>query len=94
VNIAIQVSGKSRAAPVILIHGLNQCRLSWIRQLNSELAEHFQLVTYDLRGHGDSDKPTQTRYYAEGKRWGDELATVIEAASVHRPACRKPASGA
>ena len=86
VSIAIQVWGNPRGAALVLIHGLNQCRLSWLRQLDSELTERYQIVTYDLRGHGDSDKPTEPRYYAEGARWADELAMVIEAAGVHRPA--------
>ncbi|HEY2418228.1 MAG TPA: alpha/beta hydrolase [Steroidobacteraceae bacterium] len=70
----------------MLIHGLGQCRLSWIRQLNSDLIERYQFVTYDLRGHGQSDKPTEERYYAQGRRWGDELAAVIGALKLRRAA--------
>jgi non-heme chloroperoxidase len=85
VNVAVQLWGNPHGIPLVLIHGLNQCRLSWIRQLERELLQMCQIVTYDLRGHGDSDKPAEAHYYAEGARWGDELATVLETTGVHRP---------
>lgn len=85
-NIAVQVWGNPRGQPIVLIHGLGQCRLSWIKQLTSDLGERYQIVTYDLRGHGQSDKPTQKQYYSEGRRWGDELAAVMDALKLGRAA--------
>ncbi len=41
----------------------------------------FRLITYDLRGHGLSGKPTDAAYH-DGRRWAQDLATVIEAAHV------------
>jgi pimeloyl-ACP methyl ester carboxylesterase len=84
-TIACQSWGKIDGPEIIFIHGLSQSRLCWMRQLASSLTRDFRVVTYDLRGHGDSDKPADERYYAEGARWGDELAAVIDAGQLRNP---------
>lgn len=43
--------------PVILIHGLGLNRHMWQWQV-PDLSSRFRVITYDLLGHGDSDKPT------------------------------------
>jgi non-heme chloroperoxidase len=56
-----------------------------MRQTDSELAKEFHIVTYDLRGHGNSDKPLETARYRDGKVWADEVQAVIDAAGLKRP---------
>jgi pimeloyl-ACP methyl ester carboxylesterase len=85
ISIAVEESGRKDGPAIVFVHGLAQSRVSWLRQLNSPLAREFHLVAYDLRGHGRSDRPTDDAFYAEGRRWGDELAAVIEAAHLRRP---------
>lgn len=68
--------GAASAPTIVFVHGLGQSRLCWNRQLVSAFAQH-RLVTFDLRGHGDSDKPNQADAYAAGGRWADDLAAVI-----------------
>ena len=75
--------GAASAPPIIFVHGLSQSRLSWDRQIVAEL-EHHRLITFDLRGHGDSDKPSDPEAYADGARWADDLAAVIEQAGSER----------
>lgn len=84
-NIKAQEQGNVRGAEIVFVHGLNQSHLSWSRQIHSELATRFHLLTYDLRGHGFSDRPEDGIFYQEGKRWGDELNAVILAAGFHKP---------
>ncbi|WP_394828177.1 alpha/beta fold hydrolase [Pendulispora albinea] len=84
-TIAVQTWGHSKGTPIVFVHGLAQSHLSWGRQTSSELARDFRLVTYDLRGHGDSDKPLGAAYYEEGRRWGDELSAVLDALGPSRP---------
>jgi pimeloyl-ACP methyl ester carboxylesterase len=43
------------------------------------------LVTYDLRGHGGSDKPLSREYYQDGARWAGEAQAVIDAAGLEKP---------
>lgn len=69
--------GAASAFPIIFVHGLSQSRLSWDRQIVVDLA-HYRLITFDLRGHGHSDKPVEPEAYADGDYWADDLAAVIE----------------
>ena len=39
--------------PIVLIHGFPYSRAMWAEQVK-ELGEEFQVITYDLRGHGES----------------------------------------
>ncbi|WP_437665322.1 alpha/beta fold hydrolase [Sorangium sp. So ce1182] len=84
-SIAVQPWGAPGGPEIVFIHGLAQSHLSWAPQITSGLAQQFRLVTYDLRGHGVSDKPLEAAFYQEDRRWGDELAAVIEGTGLKRP---------
>jgi pimeloyl-ACP methyl ester carboxylesterase len=45
-------------APLILLHGLADCALVW-SSLAEHLADRYQIVAPDLRGHGESSKPLE-----------------------------------
>jgi 3-oxoadipate enol-lactonase len=59
--------------PVLLIHGLGSSTRDWDRQV-PELAEQFQVIVFDVRGHGRSSKPRQ-RYSV--KLFADDTAALI-----------------
>lgn len=59
VSIAATVMGSG--PPVLLLHGYPQSRMMWHR-VAPILAERFTVVATDLRGYGDSDKPTGDAY--------------------------------
>jgi 3-oxoadipate enol-lactonase len=42
--------------PLVLIHGLGSSTRDWESQV-PELSKNYQVITFDLRGHGKSDKP-------------------------------------
>ena len=64
--------------PVILfIHGWSQTHAAWVRQFNSDLAEEFHLVSFDLRGHGYSECPSGEEYYLDSKLYADDLLALI-----------------
>jgi 3-oxoadipate enol-lactonase len=42
--------------PLVLIHGLGSSTRDWEFQV-PELSKNYQVITFDLRGHGKSDKP-------------------------------------
>jgi non-heme chloroperoxidase len=50
--ISAQDWGNPAGPEILFIHGFSQSHLSWIRQVDSDLAKEFHIVTYDLRGHG------------------------------------------
>jgi pimeloyl-ACP methyl ester carboxylesterase len=85
VSIQVRESGNSSGPPIVFVHGFGQCSLAWTKQTASVLAERFRLIAYDLRGHGDSDKPHEREFYQEGARWGDELKAVLDQCAAHRP---------
>ena len=80
-----EAQGDPEAPEILFIHGLRQSRLSWEKQLADPALKGFRIVTFDLRGHGDSDKPTSLDAYSDADRWADDVAAVIEAAKLRRP---------
>jgi non-heme chloroperoxidase len=84
VTIAAQEWGNPSGPEILFIHGFSQASLSWRRQVESDLAKEFRMVTYDMRGHGNSDKPLEPEKY-HSKAWADEIQAVIDRAKLKRP---------
>ena len=55
-NINISFSKYGKGFPVLLLHGYPQTKLMW-RKIIPLLSKHYTIITSDLRGYGDSDKP-------------------------------------
>lgn len=84
-TIAAQEWGNPQGPEILFIHGFAQSHLSWMRQVDSDLAKEFRIITYDLRGHGNSDKPLDKAPYHDNKAWADEVKAVMDAAGLRRP---------
>jgi 3-oxoadipate enol-lactonase len=56
VRIAYARYGRSTAPPLVLLHALGEGRHDWSGLLD-RFVDEFDVVTVDLRGHGDSDWP-------------------------------------
>ncbi|WP_158744066.1 alpha/beta fold hydrolase [Acidisphaera sp. L21] len=84
----LQLSAQSWGNPagpaILFIHGFGQCHLSWLPQMRSRLAQDFHLITYDLRGHGESDKPLAAERYSANRVWADDVVAVLDAAGAER----------
>ena len=85
VRISAQEWGNPNGAEILFIHGFSQSHLSWSRQVTSELANNFRMITYDIRGHGESDKPLDQAYYKDHKPWAEELKAMIDGAKLKQP---------
>jgi non-heme chloroperoxidase len=85
VVLQVQESGNPQGPAIIFIHGLLGSHLNWQAQTNSALLQRYRMITYDMRGHGLSDKPSAAEAYSEGNRWADDLNAVMQAAKVSRP---------
>lgn len=84
-RVSVREWGAPAGRPIVFVHGLAQAHLSFLPQFASDLARTYRLVAYDLRGHGESDKPLGHEYYREGHRWADELAAVLDAQDLRKP---------
>lgn len=81
--IAYRVSGgaaaEADARPVLLVHGFASdaettwVRTGWVRALNDA---GRPVITVELRGHGDSDKPVDAASYAPATMGADLLAVL------------------
>jgi len=79
VKIRYEINGSGK--PLILIHGWTGGRGNWIRQV-PELSKKFMVVTYDHRGHGESDKPEKHL----NLNWlARDLRTIIRKLNLEKP---------
>lgn len=85
VNLHAREYGPSTGIPILLIHGWSQCHLCWSKQYESTLSETARLVALDLRGHGMSEAPPETEQYADGDKWADDIAAVIDGLALDKP---------
>jgi non-heme chloroperoxidase len=84
-TISAQEWGNPQGPEILLVHGFAQSHMSWMRQVDGDLAKEFRIITYDLRGHGNSDKPDEKARYHDNKAWADEVKAVMDAAGLKRP---------
>lgn len=79
----VEETGPHDGHPILFIHGFAACGEVWWRQLDSDLADEFRLVTMDGRGHGQSEKPEGV--YSDSARWGDDIHAVICTLGLEQP---------
>ena len=75
IQIAYDINGTGQ--PIILLHGGRQTRQEWhntgyVERLRCE----FKVIAMDIRGNGESDKPTESSDYGIGKHCQDILAVA------------------
>ncbi len=77
--------GNPGGPALLFIHGWSQSDLCWLNQVRGDLAGAFRIVTFDLRGHGLSEKPSRAEQYADGQLWADDVAGVIDQTGLEQP---------
>lgn len=66
----------------LLLHGITSSALSWVR-VGPALADRYRVYALDLRGHGDSVKPSQGAYSLRST--ADDITAFIQALELERP---------
>ena len=72
VRIHYEVEGKGK--PLVMIHGWDQSAKAFCKNVPI-LAKKYQVITIDMRGHGESDKPT---YGYRISRLAMDVKTVMD----------------
>lgn len=83
VSLAITERGRHGAPTVLLVHGYPDSQAVW-EKVARKLAERYHVVTYDVRGAGRSEAPTEKNGYSLAHLSRD-LRAVIEAVSPEKP---------
>jgi NAD(P)-dependent dehydrogenase (short-subunit alcohol dehydrogenase family)/pimeloyl-ACP methyl ester carboxylesterase len=83
VELAVYVHGEPDAPTVVLVHGFPDNHTVWDAVV-PELSRRYHVVTYDVRGHGESGAPRGRAAYRFEQLEAD-LASVIDAVSPDRP---------
>src|SRR6195256_4343090 len=73
VNIYYEVHGSG--PPLLLTHGYSSTSGMWQGQIEA-LSKHHKLVLWDMRGHGQSDYPSDPLAYSEALTVGDIAALL------------------
>jgi pimeloyl-ACP methyl ester carboxylesterase len=77
VSIHYEVTGpKTGKTPVLLSHGMTATTAMWEPNL-AALAAERQVITWDIRGHGQSDSPDDQALYTEAASVAD-MAAVLD----------------
>ena len=85
VPLMVAEAGQPGSPGILLIHGNGQSYLSWHNQLNSDLADDFHMVAFDLRGHGGSGKPWDVESYNRACIWAEDIAAVMRETGLEKP---------
>ena len=82
-NLHVEETGNRDGKSLLFIHGFSQSRFAWQKQMRSDLARDFRLVTMDIRGHGLSEKPRGA--YGDPRLWAQDVHAVIDSLGLKEP---------
>jgi pimeloyl-ACP methyl ester carboxylesterase len=85
VTLAVTEAGPADGPPVLLLHGFPDSRDMWRHQVDALAAAGHRVVAPDLRGYGDSDRPTDVAAYAMPRLIGD-VTGLMDALGIQRAA--------
>ena len=81
VNLYYEVHG-DHGPVVLLTHGYSSTAQMWSGQIDAVAKDH-RLVTWDMRGHGQSDSPVDPGLYSEAHTVAD-MAALLAVVGVTR----------
>lgn len=77
VELVADTGGPDGAPAVVLMHGGGQTRHSWSGAMRALIAQGYQVINFDARGHGESGW-SPSKAYSLDDRAGDAEAVVAE----------------
>jgi NAD(P)-dependent dehydrogenase (short-subunit alcohol dehydrogenase family)/pimeloyl-ACP methyl ester carboxylesterase len=82
-ELATYETGATSGPVLVAIHGYPDNHAVW-DGVAAEVGEQYRVITYDVRGTGDSDQPTARSAYRMALLV-DDLVAVLDAVEPHRP---------
>ena len=82
-GVELAVLDEGEGTPVLLLHGFPDSSYLWRHQVPALLAAGMRVIAPDLRGFGESDKPTEVEAYGLKHSLAD-VAAVLDALDVRR----------
>ena len=77
-NIALHVAVEGEGPLILCVHGWPEFWFSWRSQMKHFSARGFRIAAMDVRGYGDSSKPTDIASYTMRNLTGDVAAVIDE----------------
>ena len=81
-GVAIHYEVQGRGPAILLSHGYSATCRMWDGQI-AALQDRYQLIVWDMRGHGQSDYPNDPAAYSEAATVGD-MAAILRVCGVQR----------
>ena len=85
IKLAVEEFGNPIGSPILLIHGFAQSYWCWKKQFFSTCLKDFRIISFDLRGHGRSEKPIKGMSYLDSRLWASDIASIIDNLKLTRP---------
>lgn len=76
-NNRIYYEERGRGEPLVFIHGWT-CSRRFFKHQVPEFSKKYRVITYDLRGHGDSDRSERTETGMSLSRFATDLYQLID----------------
>jgi pimeloyl-ACP methyl ester carboxylesterase len=76
-RLAVECRGRAGAPAIVFAHGFGQTRQAWTRAAETLARRGWRSVTFDARGHGDSDRLPGGDYRLQ--QFSDDLLAVARA---------------
>lgn len=73
-------AGPGSAPTILLSHGYSATSAMWQQQAKA-LSDKYSIITWDMRGHGQSDSPDDASLYSEAATVSD-MAAILDACGV------------
>jgi pimeloyl-ACP methyl ester carboxylesterase len=81
-GVAIHYEVHGQGPAILLSHGYSATCRMWDGQI-AALRDRFQVIVWDMRGHGQSDYPSDSAAYSEAATVED-MAAVLRDCSIQR----------
>jgi pimeloyl-ACP methyl ester carboxylesterase len=85
VKLAVRDRGPKTAPAALFVHGFTQSGLCFTPLFAEPRLAKLRLVSFDLRGHGRSGKPSDPRAFNASRLWAEDVAAVIAKLKLVKP---------